>query len=171
MQASWEAELNRLAPLPLLPEPFDLAVTRPVHKDCMVRFEQRSYAVPFVWVGQRVEVRGCAGKVQILAEGRVLLIPIGHTAERILIDPSCYEGEATDRVEAPRPLGKMPQRLQTIYEQPVEHRPLDLGHRRPARGTDPRRVRALAKRQPASPAGSAAPAFSLYCASVSTLSK
>jgi transposase len=126
VQASWEAELSRLAPLPLLPEPFDLAVTRPVHKDCMVRFEQRSYAVPFQWVGRRVEVRGCAGKVQILAEGRVLCEYPRHTAERILIDPSCYEGEATDRVEAPRPLGKMAQRLQQIYEQPVEQRPLDL---------------------------------------------
>lgn len=126
VEASWEAELERLAPLPLLPEPFDLAVTRPVHKDCMVRFEQRSYAVPFPWVGRRVEVRGCAGKVQILAEGRVLCEYPRHTAERILIDPSCYEGEATDRVEPPRPLGKMAQRLQQIYEQSVEQRPLDL---------------------------------------------
>lgn len=126
VEASWEAELDRLAPLPLLPEPFDLAVTRPVHKDCMVRFEQRSYAVPFQWVGRRVEVRGCAGKVQILAEGRVLCEYPRHTAERILIDPSCYEGEATDRVEPPRPLGKMAQRLQQIYEQSVEQRPLDL---------------------------------------------
>jgi transposase len=126
VEASWEAELSRLAPLPLLPEPFDLAVTRPVHKDCMVRFEQRSYPVPFEWVGRRVEVRGCASKVQILAEGRVLREYPRHTAERVLIDPSCYEGEATDRVEPPRPLGKMGRRLEEIYQQPVEQRPLDL---------------------------------------------
>jgi hypothetical protein len=44
----------------------------------------------------------------------------------VLIDPSCYEGEPTDRVLTPRPLGKMGQKLQEIYELPVEHRPLDL---------------------------------------------
>lgn len=126
VQASWEQELERLRPLGLLPEPFDIAVTRPVHKDCMVRFEERSYPVPFAWVGQRVEVRGCLGKVQILAEGKILREYPRHTQERILLDPSCYEGEATDRVLAPRPLGKMAQKLQEIYELPVEQRPLDL---------------------------------------------
>jgi transposase len=123
---SWEAELAKLSPLPLLPEPFDVAVTRPVHKDCMVRFEQRSYAVPFAWVGQRVEVRGCARTVQILADGRVLCEYPRRTSARVLIDPSCYEGEATDRVLPPRPLGKMGRRLQEIWEMPVEQRPLDL---------------------------------------------
>lgn len=126
VEESWREELEHLAPLPLLPEPFDLAVTRPVHKDCMVRFEERSYAVPFRWVGQRVEVRGCAGKVQILAEGQVLREYPRHTAERVLIDPTCYEGEPTARVLPPRPLGKMARKLQEIYELPVESRPLNL---------------------------------------------
>lgn len=126
VQESWEQELSRLRPLPILPEPFDIAVTRPVHKDCMVRFEERSYPVPFEWVGQRVEVRGCAGKVQILAEGQVIREYPRHTDERILIDPSCYEGEPTGRVLPPRPLGKMAEKLQEIYELPVERRPLDL---------------------------------------------
>jgi transposase len=127
VEASWQRELARLRPLPaLLPEPFDIAVTRPVHKDCTVRFEQRSYTVPFAWVGQRVEVRGCAGTVQILAEGRVIQHYPRQTAERLLIDPSCYEGEATERVDPPRPLGRMGARLQAIYELPVEQRPVDL---------------------------------------------
>ncbi len=126
VEESWHRELERLPPLPILPEPFDIAVTRPVHKDCMVRFEERSYPVPFQWVGQRVEVRGCAGKVQILAEGQILREYKRHTPERILIDPSCYEGEATDRVLPPRPLGKMGRKLQEIYELPVEQRPLNL---------------------------------------------
>lgn len=126
VQESWERELERLAPLPILPEPFDVALTRPVHKDCMVRFEGRSYPVPFAWVGQRVEVRGCARTVQILAEGKVLREYQRGTAERVLIDSSCYEGEATDRVLPPRPLGRMGRRLQEIYEMPVEARPLDL---------------------------------------------
>lgn len=123
---SWEQELERLAPLPLLPTPFDIAVTRPVHKDCMVRFEDRSYPVPFQWVGLRVEVRGCVGTVQILAEGQILREYPRHTAERILMDPSCYEGESTERVLVPRPLGKMGRKLQDLYEMPVEQRPIDL---------------------------------------------
>ena len=126
VEASWRQELERLQPLPILPEPFDIAVTRPVHKDCTVRFEERCYPVPFQWVGQRLEVRGCHEKVQILGEGRVIREYPRHTAERILIDPSCYEGEATERVLPPRPLGKMGKRLQEIYELPVEQRPLDL---------------------------------------------
>jgi transposase len=109
----WEKELERLAPLPILPEPFDVAVTRTVHKDCTVNFEGRTYAVPFRLVGQRVEVRGCASQVQILAEGRVLREYPRRTTERLLLDQSCYEGEATDRVLAPVPLGRMGRRLST----------------------------------------------------------
>lgn len=123
---SWERELAQLAALPLLPEPFDLVVTRSVHRDCMVRFEDHSYAVPFRFVGTQVEVRGCAGKVQIWAEGRVIREYERHTAERILLDPTCYEGEATQRVLPPAPLGKMGRRLEEIYQMPVEQRPLDL---------------------------------------------
>lgn len=48
------------------------------------------------------------------------------TAERILIDPSCYEGSSTDRVQAPPPLGRMGRKLQEIYAMAVEQRPLDL---------------------------------------------
>lgn len=126
VQESWERELSHLPALPLLPEPFDVAVTRPVHKDCTVRFEDRTYTVPFDLVGQRVEVRGCAGKVQILAEGQVVREYPRGTPERLLIDVSCYEGQATERVLPPAPLGKMGRRLQEIYQMPVEQRPLDL---------------------------------------------
>lgn len=126
MQESWEQELERLAPLPILPEPFDVVVTRPVHKDCRVCFEGREYAVPFQLAPGSVEIRGCAGKVQILAEGRVVREYPRHTRERLLIDTSCYEGEATERVLPPPPLGKMGRRLQEIWETPVEKRPLDL---------------------------------------------
>jgi hypothetical protein len=126
VHASWQAELEHLAPLPLLPEPFDIAVTRPVHKDCMVNFEGRQYAVPFEHVGRTVEVRGCAGKVQILGSGRVLREYPRNTMERILIDPTCYEGEATDRVIPPPPLGRMGQRLQEIMDAPVQQRPMDI---------------------------------------------
>lgn len=126
VQESYEAEREVLAPLPLLPEPFDVAVTRPVGRDALVRFEGREYAVPFAWAGQRVEVRGCAGRVQILAGGRVVKQYARGTAERVLIDPDCYEGPATDRVLPPPPLGRMGRRLQEIASLPVEARPVDL---------------------------------------------
>ena len=126
VQESWERELERLAPLPILPEPFEVAVTRPVHRDCTVRFEDRSYTVPFELVGRRVEVRGCAETVQVLADGRVVQEYPRRTPERILIDPACYEGEPTAELLPPRPLGRMGQKLQEIVEMPVEQRPLDL---------------------------------------------
>jgi transposase len=126
VRESWQAEIARLRPLPLLPEPFDVAVMRPVHKDCMVHFEQRQYAVPFEHVGRHVEVRGCAGKVQIFAGERLVREYPRNTAERLLIDPSCYEGESTERVLAPPPLGRMGKRLAEIYAMSVQKRPLDL---------------------------------------------
>ena len=126
VQESWDAERPRLRPLPILPEPFDVTVTRPVHRDCMVYFENRQYPVPFRYVGRTVEVRGCAETVQILADGEVVREHPRHTEERVLIDVSCYEGEATDRVLPPPPLGKLGQRLQEIQALPVERRPLDL---------------------------------------------
>ena len=50
--ATWQAERPRLRALPLLPEPFDVAVMRPVYRDCTVYFENRQYAVPFALVGR-----------------------------------------------------------------------------------------------------------------------
>ncbi len=127
--ASWAAEMPALRPLPaLLPEPFDLVRTAPVHKDCSVRFEGRSYVVPFPYVGREVEVRGCSGCVQVVdpQTAAVLVSYPRHTPERILIDPSCYEGRSTEEVMAPKPLGKMARRLQEIAALPVQRRPVDL---------------------------------------------
>jgi hypothetical protein len=63
---AWQAELPHLGELPILPEPFDLVATRRVTDDCLVSFEGRRYSVPFRLLGRTVEVRGCAGGVQIL---------------------------------------------------------------------------------------------------------
>jgi transposase len=123
---AWEAERPLLRPLPaLVPEPFDVVVTRPVQRDCMVWFEGRQYAVPFEHVGRHVEVRGCASTVQILFEDRVVRAYPRGTAERVLIDPTCYEGASTDRVIAPTPLGKMGRKLQELVETPAPRRSID----------------------------------------------
>jgi transposase len=119
-------EQSTLASLPILPEPFDLAVTRTVAHDATVGFEARRYSVPFAWIGRPVEVRGAAGRVQILADQQVIAMHPRHTPERILIDPAHYEGPDTERVTAPQPLGRMGRKLSDIAALPPEQRPLDL---------------------------------------------
>lgn len=126
VRESWQAEIPYLRPLPILPEPFDVSVIRPVHRDCLVHFEQRQYAVPFAHVGREVEVRGCARSVQVIVDHKVVCEYPRGTQQRLLIDPKCYEGESTERVLAPPPLGRMGKKLAEICAMPVEQRPLDL---------------------------------------------
>lgn len=124
--ASLAFEQRHLAPLPLLPEPFDIAVSRTVAIDGTVGFEQRRYSVPFAWIGRRVEIRGAAGRVQVLADQRVIAMHPRHTPERILIDPAHYEGPSTERIVAPMPLGRMGRKLAAIQALPPERRPINL---------------------------------------------
>jgi transposase len=123
---AWEAEKRVLAPVPLLPEPFDVVVVRRVADDCTVAFEDRRYSVPFALLGQRVEVRGCARTVQIYAHGGIVAEHPRRGRERIVIDPRHYEGESTSSVLAPVPLGRMGRRLAEIAAMAPETRPLDL---------------------------------------------
>jgi hypothetical protein len=124
---TWHAERRLLTPLPeILPEPFDVVHTRRVGIDALVSFEGRQYSVPFAYVGRTVEVRGCVGKAQILADNRVIAVHRRHTAERLLLDPAHYDGPATDRVLPPPPLGRMGQRLLELGREPVAHRSIDL---------------------------------------------
>jgi transposase len=121
---SWELEKRCLAPLPLLPEPFDLVAQRRVEVDATVQFEGRTYSVPFAHIGREIEVRGCARVVQMFAEGRIVAEHRRHTPERILLDPAHYEGPSTERVQAPVPLGRMGRRLQEIWAMAPEQRPI-----------------------------------------------
>ena len=59
---AWDEEKPVLAPVPLLPEPFDLAVMRRVAPDCTVPLDGRRYSVPFEFLDRRVE-----GAVQLIA--------------------------------------------------------------------------------------------------------
>lgn len=124
---AWEEERRLLTPLPeTLPEPFDIVVRRPVAVDCMVSFEGRRYSVPFHLVGQQVEVRGLAGRVQILKDAAVVAEHPRGTDALLLRDEAHYEGKCTDRVRAPMPLGRMGRRLQDIAASKVQHRSIDL---------------------------------------------
>lgn len=124
---TWQAERRLLTPLPeILPEPFDLVVTRRVGIDCLVAFESRHYSVPFAYVGQTVEVRGCHATVQVLADCKILASHPRHTEARLVLDPRHFDGAATDRVLPPPPLGRMGLRLQEIAAMEPQRRPINL---------------------------------------------
>ena len=124
---AWEQERRLLTPLPeTLPEPFDIVVRRPVGIDCMVSFEGRQYSAPFRFVGQDVEVRGLAGHVQIIKDTEQIALHPRHTDQLIVRDESHYEGEDTDRVLAPMPLGKMGRGLQALAADNVQYRSIDI---------------------------------------------
>ena len=120
-------ERPALGPLPeLMPEPFDLVAQRRVGIDATVRFEGRTYSVPFAYVEREVELRGCARQVECWADGQRVAVHPRHTRERILLDPVHYEGPSTERVVAPIPLGRMGRRLQEIAALAPETRPIDF---------------------------------------------
>jgi transposase len=123
---AWNAEKRVLAPVPLLPEPFDIAVTRTVADDCTVGFEGRRYSVPFQLLGRRVNVHGCNRVVQVWDDGRVIAEHPRHGRERIVLDPAHYDGQSTSDVIAPTPLGRMGRRLAEIAAMAPQRRPLDL---------------------------------------------
>jgi transposase len=127
VRETWHDERRLLTPLPeILPEPFDVVVTRRVGIDCMVSFEARQYSVPFAYVGQMVEIRGCHGCVQILTECQVLARHPRHTEARLVIDNRHFDGTATDRVLPPPPLGRMGLRLQQIAAMEPQKRPINI---------------------------------------------
>ena len=123
---AFEEERRHLGALPALPEPFDLVAQRRVGIDATVRFEGRTYSVPFAFVGREVELRGGAKHVECWADGRVVAVHPRHSRERIVIDPSHYEGPSTERVAAPVPLGRMGRRLQALWALIPDRRSIDF---------------------------------------------
>jgi len=125
---TWQAELTLLRGLPAtLPAPFDLIQECAVHKDCTIRFEGHTYAVPFAYVGKKVEVRGESGTVQVTDRrtGQALVKYPRHTQALLQIDPRCYEGEATTDVMKPKPLGRLSRKLLELAAEPVQRRSID----------------------------------------------
>jgi hypothetical protein len=124
---AWQTERQLLTPLPeTLPEPFDIVVRRAVGIDCLIAFGGRRYSVPFRYARQEVEVRGLAGRVQILKDCAVIAEHPRGGAALIVTDDAHCEGCSTDRVIAPQPLGRpglsMP--IQISPEVPDENSPL-----------------------------------------------
>jgi len=101
-----EAERRFLKPLPGLEEPFDVVVARRVSRDCLVSFEGRRYSVPFRWVGREVEVLGTLRYVVIRAEGTEVARHVRGGKPLLVLNPAHFEGESTDQVLRPTPLGQ-----------------------------------------------------------------
>jgi transposase len=126
---AWLVERELLRPLPAtLPEPFDLIRTCDVYKDSTIRFEGRTYTVPFRYAYGSVEVRGCSGFIQIVdrKNGEIVRNYPRNSEELLWVDPTCYEGDSTDDVSAPRPLGKMARKLDEIAAMNVTQRSIDI---------------------------------------------
>jgi hypothetical protein len=129
IEAAWQAERQLLRPLPdPCPEPFDVVVSRQVSRDCLIGFEGRQYGVPFAYALSEVEVRGCAGVVQIVdpAQARIIKTWPRGTAARLLIDQDCYDGESTERVAAPMPLGRVGRRLVELTDHAAPKRSIEI---------------------------------------------
>lgn len=109
VEAAWEAEKPHLQPLPEIGEIFDVVVSRPVSPDCLVSFEGRRYSVPFAWVDRDVEVLGTAAHVVVLGGGKEIARHPRRTEARLLLDAAHFEGESTERVIRPTPLGRRAQ--------------------------------------------------------------
>lgn len=121
-----QLEQPLLTPLPAqMPEPFDLVAQRRVRRDATVSFEGRTYSVPFRFADQVIELRGCTSTVEAWAEGGCVASHPRATRHLLVIDAAHYEGESTERVQAPVPLGRMGRRMQEILALRPEQRPID----------------------------------------------
>jgi len=124
---AWASEIKLLTRLPeTLPDPFDVVAVRVVGRDALIAFEGRQYSVPFRFVGERVEVRGCAGTIQVVKDCVIIAIHPRATAARLVINQAHYEGPSTVRVLAPPPLGRLGVRIQELALAPVARRSIDL---------------------------------------------
>lgn len=131
---SWLVERELLRPLPAtMPIPFDAIKQAAVHKDCTVRFEGRTYSVPYRFAGKSVEVRGCSGFIQIVDPdlGDVLKQYPRKSRELLHIDQDCYEPDrldelASDFTPRPLPLGQMARRIEEIAAAGVATRSIDF---------------------------------------------
>lgn len=131
---TWLEERELLRPLPeTMPAPFDLIKQAKVHKDCTIRFESRTYSVPYRYAHKSVEVRGCNGFIQISdpQSGNILKEYPRKTLKLLHIDQDCYEPNQCESsidsdTPSPIPLGKIARRLEEIAATGVATRSIDF---------------------------------------------
>ena len=134
VDATWIKERELLRALPsTMPEPFHLIKQAPVFKDCTIRFEGRTYAVPYRFAYKTVEVRGCSGFIQIVdpANGAIVKQFPRNTKELLLVDQDCYEppveeSEYEDTIPRPLPLGKLARHIDQLASQGVAMRSIEF---------------------------------------------
>ena len=134
VHATWIKERELLRALPsTMPEPFDLIKQAPVYKDCTIRFEGRTYAVPYRFAYKTVEVRGCSGFIQIVdpASGAIVKQFPRNTKKLLLVDQDCYEpptgeSDSADTTPRPLPLGQLARHIDQLATQGVAMRSIDF---------------------------------------------
>ena len=127
---TWSSERELLQPLPkTMPTPFDAIKQAAVHKDCTIRFEGRTYSVPYRFARKAVEVRGCSGFIEIAdpSSGEIVKKYPRNTEELLHIDPACYDHDGLQgEIPTPLPLGRMARRLDEIATTGVAIRSIDF---------------------------------------------
>ena len=133
VHATWLKERELLRPLPTtMPEPFDVIKQASVHKDCTIRFEGRTLAVPYRYAYKTVEVRGCSLQIQIVDvnTGEIVKEYPRNTKALLDIDPACYEpsehDSTNDSTPKPIPLGTMARHVQEMAATGVVYRSIDF---------------------------------------------
>ena len=126
-------ERELLRPLPAtMPEPFDLIKQAQVYKDCTIRFEGKTFAVPFRYAHKTVEVRGCAHIIQVVdpKTGEIVHELPRNTRGLVLIDQACYEPTDAERLDdsipKPLPLGAMAKRIEELASTGAPCRSIDF---------------------------------------------
>ena len=133
VNATWLKERELLRPLPAtMPEPFDLIKQAQVYKDCTIRFEGKTFAVPFRYAHKTVEVRGCAHIIQVVdpKTGEIVHELPRNTRGLVLIDQACYEPTDAERLDdsipKPLPLGAMAKRIEELASTGAPCRSIDF---------------------------------------------
>jgi len=102
--------------------------TVPVHKDCMVHFEGRTYPFRSSMSAARWRSAALSGRVQILDPQTAVVLrfvrpgtPGADLDRSVLLRRPRHGGGGSAK-----PLGRMARKLQEIASLPVEQRPMDL---------------------------------------------
>ncbi len=99
-----------------------------VWRDRFERFEVSEKKTAQFCADEGISVANFYAFIQIVdrKDGQIVKQYPRKTEQLLFVDPACYEGNATERVAAPRPLGKMARKLEEIAAMSVEQRSIDI---------------------------------------------